>query len=688
MIYIDGCVHNYMFTKNWLSMYNFQKGTFGMQNANSLQNIVTVGRTGSAKEEFTNFLSSDTTSLKNAQAAWKSISGDLEAVLENFYLHTDRSPELRAKLGERNNKVPALKTAQVNHWRYILNHDVDLEFEGQSIRIGEAHVHADLSLQWYVASYGRILLDLVPLILSRNKLAPQKAAGILQAAISRFFIDMVLSIGAFDQMQRQKELEEQENENVRNLRNLSKAVTDINRISMDMAVLSRNTKAATVSSQAISVAVAELVASIEQISENSSCTSDNASHASASVSDGLQAMGTVLDAMDNIAQTSQKTEGSLSDLMQASQQIGEFLAVIENISNQTNLLALNATIEAARAGEAGKGFAVVAAEVKELASHSNRAAEDIAARIQSLNEGITTIQQSISGSLKAIEKGQDSIHGANDLMGQIRLQVSEVSESMSEVSTILQQQSKASHEIAESVDGVSNLNTENESTLGTMVNVMQASNDEFSASAKDWFSANSEQSMCEMAKIDHVLFKKRVMDTLIGREDWHATEVPDHHHCRLGKWYDHVDNPSICSHAVFKALDEPHVEVHAAAKRALEAHERGDSEKALEHLRELDVASEAVLKGLDDLSHALSDELKHVNLRGLPRSEADGNVTISTDTAKAEVALRDVSKTGLGLSGVPEDMVGQTVRVEVGNTERLAETVWSDGERTGVRFVK
>ncbi|TNC12804.1 HAMP domain-containing protein [Methylobacterium terricola] len=90
-----------------------------------------------------------------------------------------------------------------------------------------------------------------------------------------------------------------------------------------------------------------------------------------------------------------RTEATIRALAAGAQQIGDVIQIITSIAGRTNLLALNATIEAARAGEAGRGFAVVAAEVKDLATRTARATDEIAGQVGSIQAQTVQAVQAI-----------------------------------------------------------------------------------------------------------------------------------------------------------------------------------------------------------------------------------------------------------------------------------------------------
>ena len=109
------------------------------------------------------------------------------------------------------------------------------------------------------------------------------------------------------------------------------------------------------------------------------------------------------------------TRGAVAGLTSATAKIGEIITLIQAIAAQTNLLALNATIEAARAGELGRGFAVVASEVKELASQTARATEEIKTHIsavQNVSGETATAIGSIGGTIKELNDISQEIASA------------------------------------------------------------------------------------------------------------------------------------------------------------------------------------------------------------------------------------------------------------------------------------
>jgi methyl-accepting chemotaxis protein len=126
----------------------------------------------------------------------------------------------------------------------------------------------------------------------------------------------------------------------------------------------------------------------------------------------------------------QRTNTTVQQLAATADQIGNVVQLINTIAGQTNLLALNATIEAARAGEAGKGFAVVASEVKELASQTAKATDEIGTQIAS-------VQQATQQTVEAIQE--------------IARTISEMSQISTSIAAAMEEQGAATAEIARNV---------------------------------------------------------------------------------------------------------------------------------------------------------------------------------------------------------------------------------------------
>lgn len=144
---------------------------------------------------------------------------------------------------------------------------------------------------------------------------------------------------------------------------------------------------------------------------------------------GSAAVTNSIKGMNEIRGQIQETSKRIKRLGESSQEIGEIVELISDITEQTNVLALNAAIQAASAGEAGRGFSVVAEEVQRLAERSAEATKQIAAIVK-------TIQTDTHDAVSAMENStQGVVEGAqlSDAAGQALEEISTVSQNLAQL---------------------------------------------------------------------------------------------------------------------------------------------------------------------------------------------------------------------------------------------------------------
>ncbi len=163
----------------------------------------------------------------------------------------------------------------------------------------------------------------------------------------------------------------------------------------------------------------------------------------------------------------ERTNSTVRSLADAAQKIGDVVKLISDIAGQTNLLALNATIEAARAGEAGKGFAVVASEVKNLATQTGKATEEITAQINA-------IQSTTGSSVEAIAAIGATINRVNEIANSIAAAVEEQGSATQEIARNVQEAARGTGEVSSNITGVAQAASQTGSAASQVLEASEA----------------------------------------------------------------------------------------------------------------------------------------------------------------------------------------------------------------------
>jgi methyl-accepting chemotaxis protein len=352
---------------------------------------------------------------------------------------------------------------------------------------------------------------------------------------------------------------------------------------------------------AMASASEEMSANVTHVAERIEQVNNSIINANQQSQDAGSAVGHAVDAMNNIDQRVDQAGERVQALTVASKEINGILTVIKKISDQTNLLALNATIEAARAGEAGKGFAVVAHEVKQLSQQTKQATENIVEKIHRIQQDISAIATSMHGISGAVEQGNQDMGQVNDRMHEMTDALDMIASEVDQITQATQDQSEASQEVAESVAETATMVSSARGVVDQVLQDTDAMEVKLVSEIQEFAEMKLNGAILRLAKSDHILWKKRLINMVLDRGEIDIATVASHHDCRLGKWYDTLGQDVYGRSATFKQLAGPHEQVHTLGRRAVERYNKGDKEAAIADVEAIAPLSKVVVDLLDQL---------------------------------------------------------------------------------------
>lgn len=356
----------------------------------------------------------------------------------------------------------------------------------------------------------------------------------------------------------------------------------------------------------------EMSASIMQIADHIAQYSYSANKSVEVTEEGTRKLHNAVEQIDVAFDMTGVAKGKVRDVTEQATKINEMVGIIESVAEQTNLLALNASIEAARAGDAGRGFAVVADEIKKLAESTKASVKLIQEVVDDLNDSVNCSVEAIEEATVSFRKGVENINEASNAVERSKGEIGSILNGMGAVGHQIEEQTAATQEVAANIQDINeqtkdlyafaNQTGKAFSDIATEVNNFRKSMIRESEHISD-------TDLMDIAITDHLRWRWRIYNVILGYEKLNESDVGNHHQCYLGRWVDSRASSKPEYQASLNRLNGSHEKLHDMALKAVHACNSGDTHMAESYLDEMNDLSEAIVSELNEMMVLSMDKL-------------------------------------------------------------------------------
>lgn len=389
-------------------------------------------------------------------------------------------------------------------------------------------------------------------------------------------------------------------ENLRQVNGLLKHITEMDYVKDMLLDVSKQTDMI----DTVASGGEELTASIEDVSNFVQNANASASNSVATAGEAVTRIDEAFAKIEKTFEATKDVQATMDKVNTEAARINDIVALIKSVADQTNLLALNASIEAARAGEHGRGFSVVAEEIRKLAESTREQVAFITEIVGSLTGEIEKADEALEISTATFAEGKTEMTGAVDGLQGVKSSLDGIAADFKEITANIEEQTASAQEMASAImvinEKAKRIGEDTDKTGLSFSTISNMVNDIRLALIKDSKDLDM-TTQVELCISDHLIWRWRVYNMILGYEHLDESQVGTHHTCRLGKWADNAEIDNQEMRSIRDKLSVPHEQLHSYAKEAIAAYNQGKKAVAEERLEDMDRVSVQVVGYLEDL---------------------------------------------------------------------------------------